>query len=154
MSDGEAPADPSRYCISCGEPLTAEADFCPACGANQAELPADAGESRAEDEKYCPACGRVIDRAAERCPACDSNQPVQSSADNLDRVTAAILAIVLGGLGAHKFYLGETTTGVVYLCFVWTLVPIFLGVIEGLIYLTTSDEDFQRKYVATTPGEP
>ena len=151
MSDGEDPAGPSRYCRACGEPLGEEVAFCPACGADQNELPAGAGESRTSDEIYCPACGAVIDRDAERCPACDSEQPVQATA-NLDRVTAAILAIVLGGLGAHKFYLGETTTGVVYLCFVWTLVPVFLGIIEGIIYLTTSDEDFQRKYVAT-PGE-
>lgn len=152
MSDGEGPPGASRYCRACGEPIDAEADFCPGCGADQAELPAGGGESRAADEKYCAACGTVIDRSAERCPSCEEKQPVQATA-NLDRVTAAILAIVLGGIGAHKFYLGETTTGVVYLCFVWTLVPVFLGIIEGVIYLTTSDEEFQRKYVATAAEE-
>lgn len=154
MSDGEPLTDPPRYCLACGDPLDEEAAFCPTCGADQGELPVGAGESRTADEKYCPACGSLIDRTVARCPECDTDQPVQSNAEDLDRMTAAILAIVLGGLGAHKFYLGETTTGVIYLCFVWTLVPIVLGVIEGIIYLTTSDEDFRRKYGTTQSGEP
>ncbi len=62
------------------------------------------------------------------------------------RVTAGVLGILLGGLGIHKFYLGDTGLGIIYLLFFWTVVPAVIGFIEGLIYLFMSDEDFAAKY--------
>lgn len=38
-----------------------------------------------------------------------------------------VLAIFLGGLGAHKFYAGKTGTGLVYLLFSWTFIPAILS---------------------------
>lgn len=77
------------------------------------------------------------------------------------KVAAGLLAIFLGGLGIHKFYLGFTGQGLVFLLVntigwlvTWILlfIPnIALGVIalvEGIIYLTKSDEDFEQTYVA------
>lgn len=70
------------------------------------------------------------------------------------RVTAGILAILLGGLGIHKFYLGRTGLGIIYLIFFWTYIPAILGLIEGIIYLISSDNSFaskhDRQYIATT----
>ncbi|SFL73415.1 TM2 domain-containing protein [Paenibacillus sp. 1_12] len=63
------------------------------------------------------------------------------------RTTAGILAILLGSLGVHKFYLGKIGLGVVYLLFFWTGVPGIIGLIEGIQYLTKTDEEFQSKYV-------
>ena len=62
------------------------------------------------------------------------------------RVLAAVLAIVFGGLGAHKFYLGKMVWGIVYLLLCWTGIPTIIGFIEGLIYLCTSDQEFEKKY--------
>ncbi|MCH5233667.1 MAG: TM2 domain-containing protein [Muribaculaceae bacterium] len=64
------------------------------------------------------------------------------------KTTAGLLAIFLGALGAHKFYLGKTGMGVLYLVFCWTYIPGILGLIEGIIYLTKSDADFHRDHVA------
>ncbi len=64
-----------------------------------------------------------------------------------EKVTAGILAILLGGLGIHKFYLGHTGLGVLYLLFCWTFIPAIFGLIEGIIYLTKSDKEFQKIYV-------
>jgi TM2 domain-containing membrane protein YozV len=47
-----------------------------------------------------------------------------------DKTTAILLALLLGGLGAHHFYLGNTTRGVVYILLVWTFVPSFIALIE------------------------
>ncbi len=62
------------------------------------------------------------------------------------KTTAGLLGIFLGGLGAHKFYLGQTGWGIVYLLFCWTYIPGVIGLIEGIIYLATSDNDFDRIY--------
>lgn len=45
--------------------------------------------------------------------------------------TAVLLALFLGGIGAHKFYLGKTGLGIVYLLFSWTLIPGIIAVIEA-----------------------
>jgi TM2 domain-containing membrane protein YozV len=63
-----------------------------------------------------------------------------------NKVVAGILAILLGGLGIHKFYLGKLGQGILYLIFAWTAIPSIIGLIEGILYLVQSDEEFNRKY--------
>ena len=43
-----------------------------------------------------------------------------------NKVTAGILAILLGGIGIHKFYLGKVGWGLIYLLFSFTIIPMFL----------------------------
>ncbi|MCL1610913.1 TM2 domain-containing protein [Marseilla massiliensis] len=62
------------------------------------------------------------------------------------RGVAGAYAIVLGGLGWHKFYLGHAWLGILYLIFCWSWIPTILGLIEGIIYLTMSDDEFDQKY--------
>lgn len=63
-----------------------------------------------------------------------------------DKIVAGLLALFLGGIGIHKFYLGRTGQGVLYLVFCWTGIPMVAGLIEALIYLTMSHEEFDEKY--------
>lgn len=63
-----------------------------------------------------------------------------------NKLAAALLAIFLGDFGAHKFYLGKPGVGLIYLLFFWTGIPAVIGIIEGIIYLLSSEEDFQRKH--------
>jgi TM2 domain-containing membrane protein YozV len=69
-------------------------------------------------------------------------------------LVAGILGILLGGLGIHRFYLGDTTGGIIRL-----VISIFtcgagslIGLIEGIIYLTKSDDEFQRVYIEDKKG--
>jgi TM2 domain-containing membrane protein YozV len=62
------------------------------------------------------------------------------------KTTAGLLALLLGGIGAHKFYLNRPGQGILYLIFVWTWIPLLLGLIEGIVYLTMSDDAFNAKY--------
>ena len=101
-------------------------------------------DSPAVDEKHCQDCGALISRHDGLCSRCGVRQVTTS---NKSRLTAAILAIVLGGFGAHKFYLERPRQGILYLIFVWTLIPILIGLIEGLIYLSISEDAFQKNYV-------
>ncbi len=63
-----------------------------------------------------------------------------------DKLAAGLLAIFLGGLGVHKFYLRRIGWGIVYLLFSWTLVPAVVGFIEGIVYLAMDDAKFHAKY--------
>lgn len=67
-----------------------------------------------------------------------------------NRITATLLALLLGGIGAHKFYLGKTTWGFVYLLTCWTFIPAFLGLVEGIRYLVMDEADFQNQYGCET----
>ena len=69
-----------------------------------------------------------------------------------NRITAALLAWFLGAFGAHKFYLGHTGLGIAWIFITCTIIgAIFwtwpVSFIEFIIYLTKSDEDFDRIYV-------
>lgn len=62
-----------------------------------------------------------------------------------NKVAAGLFALFLGGIGLHKFYVGSSGQGILYLLLCWTGVPALIGLVEGILYLTMSDEDFIRK---------
>ena len=70
------------------------------------------------------------------------------------KVTAGICGILLGGLGIHRFILNDTTGGIlrivitIFTCGIGSII----GLIEGIIYLTKSDEDFVELYINQKKG--
>src|SRR5882672_11275448 len=74
------------------------------------------------------------------------------------KIAAGICGIILGGLGVHKFILGYTGEGVtmllisIFTCFIGYPVMHIIGLVEGIIYLTKSDEDFVATYVTSKKG--
>ena len=77
-------------------------------------------------------------------------QPVQQ--DN-KKLAAGLLAILIGGLGIHKFILGYTKEGIIqfflsFLCGLGALI----GIVEGVIYLTKSNEEFYQTYQTGKKG--
>ena len=97
-------------------------------------------------EKFCQACGRPLDARAEICPHCGARQAVVGTGAGKDRALAAALALLVGGLGIHKFYLGKVALGVLYLLLSWTGIPSFIGWLEGISYLLKSDEAWAAQY--------
>lgn len=69
------------------------------------------------------------------------------------KIAAGILGILLGALGIHKFILGYTGAGLVMLLVTvlsfgfLSFIPGIIGLIEGIIYLTKTDEDFVETYI-------
>jgi len=65
------------------------------------------------------------------------------------KLPAALLGIFLGGFGAHKFFLGYQKEAIIQLVatFVTCGAAHLFGLIEGIIYLTKTDEEFDRTYV-------
>lgn len=74
------------------------------------------------------------------------------------KIAAGICGILLGALGIHKFILGYTKEGVIMLLIsVLTLgiaafITGIIGLIEGILYLTKSDEEFVATYVTNKKG--
>jgi TM2 domain-containing membrane protein YozV len=122
--------------------------------------------------RYCTKCGGQNDDLAQYCATCQAPlgaasggyEPMQSvnqgqlvdwqkqGADK--KLAAGLCGIFLGGFGVHKFILGYTTEGIIEI--VVTLLTCglghFIGLIEGIIYLTKSDEEFVRTYIQGRKG--
>lgn len=105
-----------------------------------------------------PASGSHVDFSINGGAATDIYQVASGLAlnGNSKKLPAALLAFFLGCFGAHKFYLGYTGQGLIMLLvflfgFILVGIPsLVIGVIafiEFIIYLTKSDEDFERTYV-------
>ena len=67
------------------------------------------------------------------------------SENSKSKLAASLLALFFGGLGIHKFYLGNTKAGILYLLFSWTMIPLFIGWIDALVYFFESDNSFQKR---------
>jgi len=125
--------------------------------------------------RYCTKCGAINDEVAQYCTACQAPlapvsgyQPMQSvnpqsmtdwKAMGADKkIAAGIVAIVIGSLGIHKFILGYTTEGIIMLlitvltCGIGAMATGIIGIVEGVIYLTKSDEEFVRTYIQSKKG--
>ncbi|CAM1367485.1 TM2 domain-containing protein [Tenacibaculum xiamenense] len=90
----------------------------------------------------------------------EHGKPVVPQQEESKRILAGILAIVLGGLGVHKFVLNYNKEGIILLsitlvsflltCLIigaFTMwIPGIIGFIEGIIYLTKSDQEFIETY--------
>ncbi len=100
--------------------------------------------ARRADERFCSDCGKVISMRAEVCPACGVRQ--RAATGTKSKSTAGLFALLLGGIGIHKFYLGRPVQGIVYILLCWTFVPAIIALVEGIIYLTMDDAKFAEKY--------
>jgi TM2 domain-containing membrane protein YozV len=78
-------------------------------------------------------------------------QPIQQENK---KILAGVLALLFGSLGIHKFILGYTKEGLIQLgitvvtCGIAGIIPF----IEGIIYLTKSDEEFYQTYQVGKKG--
>ena len=88
----------------------------------------------------------------------NQQQPQYQPASDKSKVAAGLLGIFIGSLGIHKFYLGYSKEGVIMLLV--SLLPLgfgagimgIIGLIEGIIYLTKTDADFENIYVVGRKG--
>lgn len=62
------------------------------------------------------------------------------------RATAVMLALFLGGLGAHWFYLSRPLRACTYLVFCWTLVPSVVSLFDVLCFAVNNDDTWRAKF--------
>jgi TM2 domain-containing membrane protein YozV len=82
---------------------------------------------------------------AEVTPVGTVRDPSTRTKTSKSRVTTAILAVLLGSLGVHFFYLKAWGWGFICIFLFWTYIPTIAGIILGIRYLTMSDKDFERR---------
>src|SRR3990172_7446048 len=112
-------------CWECGKKISDQAAACPNCGA---------------PITVCRECGKQISDQTVVCPNCAAPttgryQPAVTpvvSKPPRNRSTAILLALLLGGLGIHKFYLEKPRSGFWRILFSWTLFPAIIGFIDGI----------------------
>lgn len=71
-----------------------------------------------------------------------------------NKTVAILLALLLGGLGGHQFYLGNNGKGILYLIFCWTFIPVIIAVIDIIILLLMSENNFNNKYNKNATIQP
>ncbi len=104
----------------------------------------------------CGECGNQVSDKAAACPKCGA--PIAEKAvrkqQSIDvtatksRSLAILLALFLGGLGIHKFYVNQPGWGFLYFIFCWTFIPAILGLLEAIAWLSYSEEFFQKQYAS------
>lgn len=87
---------------------------------------------------------RTINRPDDERTRRQSHQNNNKAMKN--KIVAALLALFLGGIGVHKFYLGQSGAGIIYLLFCWTGIPTIIALFEVLVLLLMSDQNFDAKF--------
>ena len=134
-----------NVCPQCGAPINPGATECKFCGERIATQQANQQMQQPQPPQQFqqqPQPTVVIQQQPQQVYMTGINPawPVKN------KTVAGILAILLGGIGVHKFYLGRIGQGILYLAFCWTGIPAIIGFIEGIIYLCSNDENFQLKH--------
>jgi TM2 domain-containing membrane protein YozV len=130
---------PTKYCHACGARIDAEAEVCPKCGVHQPK-PMLMGGAR------------------------DAALRSGLSETFATKLAAGLCGILLGAFGVHKFVLGLEGPGLTMLLVTLlttsltisavSIVPAIgsmlmglVGFVEGILYLTKSDEEFHQRYI-------
>jgi TM2 domain-containing membrane protein YozV len=108
------------------------------------------------NHKYCPECATVLDVRAPVCSRCGAPQAVAPGAGGSgkpkSKLAAALLAFFLGGMGVHRFYLGQWGWGLLMFGTFWTFIPSLVALVDFIRYLVMSEDEFQRRYGALGGG--
>lgn len=105
---------------------------------------------------FCKFCGYEIDDDCVVCPHCGKQVAplkTESSGNSLfgenvngkNKLIAALLALFLGDFGIHHFYLENNRAGILSVIFFWTGIPWIIGIVQGIMMLLESDEEFAKR---------
>ena len=133
------------HCRNCGKQIDDKAAVCIHCGV----------PPRVE-KKFCHNCGTATTANQSICLSC--GVPLSKGVGQKSKPTATLLSMLLGALGAHKFYMGSWGWGIIYLilCFTFVLffIPVIAAFVETIRIILMTDEEFAIKAEAMKDKGP
>ena len=140
------------FCRNCGKEVDEKAVVCVSCG-----VPPNT------EKKFCNNCGVKTEENQAMCVKCgvafaSPSTGFSGLSGEKSKMVAGILGIIFGAIGGHKFYLGYNKEGVIMLLitlisfFTLAVIPSLIGLIEGIMYLMKSEEEFKSTYVDSKKG--
>ena len=147
------PQSGRNFCHNCGSATNPAAVICTSCGAALAPPP--------QSNPYvAPNYAPPQSHQPLREPHYGGGPNIANANNN--RIAAGVLGLLRGAFGIHKFILGYTTEGIIMLlvsvlgsvitCGMSVAVMWLIGFIEGIIYLTKTDDQFINEYVVRKRG--
>lgn len=147
-------------CPNCGNNVTTEQQVtnitCPYCGnsynTNANQQPPQFGGAQQQQQQYGYQQPYQQPQYGYQQPY-RSNDVFAEGPSGKSRGIAALLAIFLGALGIHYFYLGKSTPGIVFLvaslitCGILATITGIISLIQGIMMFCMSQEEFENKYV-------
>lgn len=122
------------YCRHCGQEIKDGDLYCTRCG-------------KAVDQQphYCQNCGAKLDGFVQECPVCGYRVQSQAPTQGKSKVVVGLLAIFLGELGIHNFYMGYSSKGLaqlllcvcgVFTCGLTSLAAAIWGLVDAIYVFT------------------
>lgn len=151
-----ATSEKKIFCTNCGNSISELAVACMSCGAapiGHRKFCRSCGVGMNPEQVICIKCGAGIQAAGTSRPGGGSGTGTSWAKNKL---TAGLLGILLGGCGAHKFYMGSWGWGLILTVALFItmgfsgIVTGIIGLVEGIMYLMMSEEDFAAKYPPET----
>ncbi len=143
-----SPPPSMKYCHACAANIDAHAPVCPNCGVQQQGPAAPYPGQQYPNQPYP---GQYPNQPYPGQYPAPVDPAYQQAVGN--KIAAGLCGILIGAFGIHKFLLGFTNAGVVMLlvslltCGFGAIPMGIIGLIEGIIYLTKSDQEFYQIYV-------
>jgi TM2 domain-containing membrane protein YozV len=154
------PPASTKYCYGCAANIDSRAEICPHCGVRQQGPPnpypqQQIPQQQIPQQQYPQQQYPQQQYPQQQYPQQQYPAPVDPALQRAvgNKMVAGICGILIGALGIHKFLLGFTNAGVVMLlvtlltCGFGAVPMAIIGLVEGIIYLTKSDQEFYQIYV-------
>ena len=151
------PPSANTFCTNCGRPVSEQAVACMSCGARPIG-----------HKKFCRQCGVALNPEQVVCVRCGAGISAAGASRSVgvgghtgnsgqkNKLVAGLLAIFLGGIGAHKYYMGSWGWGIVFTAsviltgFILGIVTSIIALVEGIMFLVMSEDTFAEKYPPET----
>jgi TM2 domain-containing membrane protein YozV len=132
----EKEGDGKCFCTNCGTNVSPKTVACTKCGA-----------APRNHKNFCYCCGVPVQPEQVVCLKCGVGLSARGpGSSRKSKTTAGILAILLGGIGIHKFYLGCWGWGIVNILTCWTYIPSLFGLVQGIHFLIMDEAKFDAKW--------
>ncbi len=131
------------FCKNCGSEIDNNAAVCVKCGFN-----------KGTGNKYCQNCGVEIAEGQAVCVKCGHSLVVTAADGEKSKLVAVLLALFLGSIGIHDFYLGYTKYGIIKIVLtvctgvggsIWALVDL-IRLLTGSLHTDANGNELKKEF--------